>query len=155
MCIRDRKRVSYCCRWRPTLYLLWQSYCKMRWKHNIFWLADTTRQCNKSSHVKMNSLQRCQVLTFPRGALGFSGFDNFLDRFFGFSVCLQFLFYFVLSFWFFSKTKIGFSDLLFGDAVWCFYGFYSENTRVNAAHINYDKKKKQNKNTHDNITRSV
>ena len=97
----------------------------MRWKQNIFWIADKTRQCNKSSHVKMDSLQRCQVLTFPRGHwdFRFCGFGNFLNRFFGFGV----------------------SDFLLGDAVWCFYGFYSENTRVNDAHINYEKKKtKQN-----------
>ena len=95
----------------------------------------------------MDSLQRCQVLTFPRGHwdFRFCGFGNFLNRFFGFDDCLQFLFYFVLSFRFFSKTKIGVSDFLLGDAVWCFYGFYSENARVNDAHINYEKKKtKQN-----------
>ena len=31
----------------------------------------------------------------------------------------------------FGKNKIGFSDLLFGDAVWCFSGFSSEKMFLN------------------------
>ena len=75
---------------------------------------------------------------FLRGA--FRGFGHFVDRsfgfctknlqLFGFGFCcgMRFLLYFALNF---QQNKIGFSDLLFGDVVWCFSGLSSENMRLN------------------------
>ena len=83
-------------------------------------------------------------LLFLRRALRFSvfSFGHLLDQFFGFCTNNLRLFgfdvccglhsvLFALSFWFSAKKKIGFSDLLFGVAVWCFSRFSSENMRLN------------------------
>ena len=88
-------------------------------------LYDTLFRLRKITHAIIVLLKPSRRWDFR-----FSGFDHFLDRFFGFGVCYGLRFLFRSRFPVFGRNKIGFSDSLF-DAVRCYSDFSSGNISLN------------------------